>query len=254
VHNRLWVRTGVVICALVLVCGCTVQKPAPRVTTSPAPTTEFASKESALQSQLEGARKTNDVNSEVYLLTQLADLHYTAALTSYHQKDVNQHVADGQAFAQLAVQRHEAGKLPRESELYKRLLHRLALLQEKMGHYDESERRLKEALAIKPKPDIPEREVYSMKVDLARMYIEHEKYQEAVAVLMPLFAQYRANPQIISTPMELVDMYVKAEENLGHEEKVRELRTWSKAYKKRRAAELEREAANEIRKELNTKD
>lgn len=189
-------------------------------------------------------------NHDVELLSKFADIHYNTAIAALNEKDLLTHVQRGELIAGAAVAAYRAKKLPTDSWDYANLLYRLAVFEEKGGKFAEAERDMKACLDVKVAPPPSKQQLFTTKMDLARIYIMGRNDKAAAKLTDELLAEYRKDSSVTDAQLVLFDTWIKAQERVdAHLEQVEKLRTLSKRMKMRRAGELEKQATDALNQE-----
>jgi hypothetical protein len=196
------------------------------------------------------ANSTTDFSLDnILLLAKLSQVHYNSMIAAPDQIELRKHTGQGEVVSRVALQSYIKAKLPPTDPLYAQLLRRLALFEEKEGKFADAQQHMKQVIAAPVKPPPSRKEIFSMKMDLARMYMDGRTDDKAAAALLDeLLAEAKKDPTITDAHIILYDVWVKAQDRVnGDPKKVEAMRKLSKRLKHERAVELERETNDTLK-------
>jgi hypothetical protein len=198
------------------------------------------------------AQKGDNSRDNIEMLAKLSQVHYNSMIAALNQNVLRKHTVEGEVVSRVAVQSYINAKLPESDPLYSSLLRRLALFEEKSGKFPAAETHLQQVIAAPVKPPYTARQMFELKMDLARMYMDGRNNDERAADLLDeLLTEYKKDPTITDAHLILYDSWVKAKDRIHSDPKAIEaMRKLSKKIKRERAQALERET-NAALKEAN---
>lgn len=183
-------------------------------------------------------------------LCKLSAVHYNNAIASLNAVELHNHVEKGEVVTRIAMQSYLKAKLPRDNREFTELLHRLALFEEKTGDFEQGQQLMRALLSTKVSPPYSKEQIFALRMDLARMYLDGHKDPEAADLLDALLDEYNKNPKITDARLILYDNWLKSQERVNTQpEKFEQMRALLKKLRHDRAEELLRDATNEIEAE-----
>lgn len=203
--------------------------------------------------ELDALRKSQngDVSkANIDRLCKLSAVHYNNAIASLNSAELHNHVEKGEVVTRVAMQSYLKARLPRDNRDFTELLHRLALFEEKIGDFEQGQQLMKTMLSTNVSPPYTKMQIFALKMDLARMYLDGRKDTEAAELLNALLAEFKKNPAITDSRLILYDNWLKAQERVNTDpEKFDRIKKQLQKLKRERAEKLLQDATNEIEAE-----